>query len=136
MFTIGIGAHRIRRGRPSRRERARRTRAAGTTATTNTTPHSRPTNPCAVTRRRRRSGLISAVADEGGRPRQVPGAVRGRRLTVDVQPVPPLEREQGPDQQAVVHLPLEMLLQHPADVFLLEVPARESPWVEEDLLDV
>src|SRR5436309_8777381 len=57
-------------------------------------------------------------------------------LAVDKQPVPPLEAEQGPDQQSMIHPAGDVLVKRSAHVRRLEPAAIECPCIEQDLLDV
>src|SRR5947209_19780156 len=66
----------------------------------------------------------------------MPLTVPAARVSVDEQTVPPLEAEQGPDQEPVVDTAVEVLVEHAPDVRALEVPPLGCPRVEQDFTDV
>jgi hypothetical protein len=64
------------------------------------------------------------------------GSERGRRVAVHEEPVPPLEAQQRPDQQAVVDAAVQVLLEDALHEARLEVAALEASRVEQNLADV
>src|SRR4051812_36242221 len=100
-------------------------RDTGTTTThhaaTTAIPANKWTSERACLRTRGNGRSFSADGHRGGA--GMPRAVSSRRIAVNEQPVPPLEAQQGPDEEAMVHLACKVLLEHTAHVRLLEVAA-------------